>query len=99
MRRSPGTFSGFAATCALEAAFLAAPYALGDRVAILAAQVRPVDGASFGGLVFGWTIVAALTVFPAAFVAGGHFSSPVFPFGRRRERVAPRPRSGPSLDT
>lgn len=87
IRGSPGTFSGFAATCALEAAFLAVPYALGDRVAILAAQARPVGGASFGGLVFGWTLVAALTVFPAAFVAGIQFPILISLLGRGRERV------------
>jgi spermidine synthase len=87
VRGSPGMFSGFAATCALEAAFLAVPYALGDRVAILAAQLRPVGDASFGGLVFGWTIVAALTVFPAAFLAGVQFPILISLLGHGREKV------------
>ena len=37
----PGTLSGFAASCAIEAVVLAIPYGLGDSIAILAARLRP----------------------------------------------------------
>src|SRR5262249_50712568 len=55
-RRRPATMAGFAATCALEAAFLAAPYGAGDSVAILAALLRPLGAFGFGGFIMSWTV-------------------------------------------
>jgi spermidine synthase len=87
-RRQPGTLSGFAATCGLEAALLAVPYGLGDSVAILAARLHPAGAAvSFGGLVWGWTVVALLIVFPAAFLAGLQFPMLISLLGKGREKV------------
>src|SRR5262249_49899917 len=86
-RKARATLFAFATTCALEAALLVAPYALGDRIAILAAQLRRLGASSFGGLVLGWTAVTLLTVFPAAFLAGIQFPILISLLGRGRERV------------
>jgi spermidine synthase len=87
IRSRPGTLAGFAATCAIEAAVLAVPYGLGDSVALLAARLRPIGSFSFGDLVSGWTAVAGLVVFPAAFVAGLQFPLLISLLGRGREKV------------
>src|SRR5262245_23087165 len=84
----PGTLAAFAATCAIEAVVLAIPYGLGDSIAILAARLRPEGGFGFGTLVSGWTLVAGIVVFPAAFVAGLQFPVLISLLGRGRERVA-----------
>lgn len=86
-RAASGTLAGFAATCAIEAALLALPYALGDSVAVLAARLHSMGAGGFGALVLGWTAVAALVVFPAAFVAGLQFPILVSLLGRGREKV------------
>ena len=86
-RTRPGTLAGFAATCAIEAALLAIPYGLGDSVAILAVRLRPAGAAAFGSFVFGWAAVAALVVFPAAFLAGFQFPILISLLGRGREKV------------
>jgi len=85
-RRAP-TLSGFAATCALEALCLIVPYALGDRLALLAVLLRPIGAFGFGGYVAGWSLVAGLVVFPAAFVAGLQFPLLIALLGQGRERV------------
>jgi len=86
-RERPGTLAGFATTCAVEAALLAFPYGLGDSVAVLASRLRPEGAFGFGSLVSGWTAVAALVVFPAAFVAGVQFPILISLLGRGREKV------------
>ncbi|MEE8587393.1 MAG: spermidine synthase, partial [Acidobacteriota bacterium] len=85
-RRRP-TLITFAATCSLEAFFLALPYALGDRVAFFASVLRPLGDAGFGALVFGWTLVTGLVVLPAAIVAGYQFSLLVALLGVGERRV------------
>ena len=87
-RDRPATLSGFAATCAIEAALLAVPYGLGDGVAVLAARLRPAGEFAFGCLVLSWTAVTALVVFPAAFVAGLQFPMLISLLGKGREKVA-----------
>src|SRR3954454_8379830 len=47
----------FALPCALEAALLMLPYALGDRLALLANYLRVIGHAGFGGFVLGWAVV------------------------------------------
>lgn len=81
------TLAGFAATCALEALCLAIPYALGDRIAVLAILLRPLGAFGFGGYVAGWAVVSALVVFPAAFVAGFQFPLLIALLGEGREHV------------
>lgn len=89
-RRSPlrpPSLAGFASTCALEALCLALPFALGDRLAIVAVLVRPLGAFGFGGYVAGWTAVASLIVFPAACVAGYQFPLLIALLGRGRQDV------------
>src|SRR6202162_2360928 len=86
-RRREATLSGFAATCAAEALCLVIPYALGDRVAVLAIVLRPLGAFGFGGYVAGWSLVAALVVFPAAFVAAFQFPLLIALLGRGRDHV------------
>ncbi len=76
--RWPGTqrrpsVGGFALTCAVEAAALGIPLALGDRVALLAVLLREASPLGFGAHVAGWAVVTALVVLPAAFVSGLQF--------------------------
>jgi spermidine synthase len=87
-RRHRATTAGFAVCCALEAAFLAVPLALGDRVALLALLLRNVGALGFHGYVLGWSLIAGLTVFPAAFLSGLQFPMLISLLGTGRERVA-----------
>jgi spermidine synthase len=83
----PASLSGFASSCLLEAAAMAAPYALGDRLAILALELRPLARFGFWSHVAGWTFVTILVVLPAAIAAGYQFPMLVALFGRGRERL------------
>ncbi|MGH9317235.1 MAG: fused MFS/spermidine synthase, partial [Thermoanaerobaculia bacterium] len=83
----PATFAGLAATCGLEAACMALPYALGDHVALFAAFERSLGGLGFPGSVLSWIEVAGLVVLPAACVAGFQFPLLVALLGRGREGV------------
>lgn len=86
--RRPATLTALAVTCALEALFLAVPYALGDRLAIVALAVRQFSALGFGGLVFGWSLVAAIVVLPAAIVSGYQFPLLIALLGRGSRGVA-----------
>jgi spermidine synthase len=81
------SLSGFAASCLLEALAIAATYALGDRLAVLALAFVPLGAAGFGGVVAGWTIVASLVVLPPAIAAGYQFPMLIALFGEGREGV------------
>ena len=70
---APATVRGFAMSCALEALALAIPYALGDRVAVLALLLRPLGGLGLGGLAAGWVVIASIVILPAAIVSGWQF--------------------------
>ncbi len=85
-RRRP-TMLSFAATCALEALFMALPFALGDRVAVLAALLRPLGVYGFASLVGAWSAITALVVLPAAIVAGYQFPLLIALLGEGRRRV------------
>ena len=82
-----GTAGGFALTCALEAAAIALPFALGDRLAILTNQLRSLGASGFGGFVLSWTILTLIVVFPAAFIAGVQFPLLISLLGRGKEDV------------
>ena len=85
--RSP-SLNGFAATCLFEAAAIAVPFAVGDRIAVGAAVLRPLGAIwSFGGFALGWTLVTCAVVLPAALVAGYQFPLLVGLLGRGREEV------------
>jgi spermidine synthase len=86
-RRSVG-LAAFAATCLLEAAAMAAPYLIGDPVALWALALRPPTGAVLAGYLWGWTIVTAIVVLPASVVAGLQFPLLVALLGEGRASVA-----------
>ena len=85
--RRAATLTGFALTCALEAAALAVPFALGDRIAVWTATLRPLGSVGFYGFVAGWTAITALVVFPAAFVSGVQFPLLIALYGQGRADV------------
>ncbi|HCH63168.1 MAG TPA: spermidine synthase, partial [Deltaproteobacteria bacterium] len=86
-RTIAATPKAFALTCALEAVFIALPLALGDRVALLAAFLRPIGETGFGPLVATWFIIVVLVVLPASFVAGYQFPLLVALLGKGDEKV------------
>jgi len=86
-KRAPG-LPVFALTCLLEAAAIALPYALGDRIALLALSLRPPPGALLSGYVPGWAIVTGIVVLPASLVAGAQFPLLVALLGQGREGLA-----------
>src|SRR5207247_1994855 len=65
------TLVGFATTCVLEALCIALPYALGDRLAVLAMQLRPLGFLGFGFLVVVWLAVPMLVLLRAGLVPLG----------------------------
>ena len=84
----PATVATFALTCALEAAFIAVPYALGDRIATLAILLRPLGALGLWGHVAAWSVVCAIVVFPAALVSGFQFPLTIALSGSGRKDVA-----------
>ncbi len=87
MRKREPTLFAFGVTCLLEAALIAAPYALGDRVAILALLLRPVGAMGFGGFILGWFFIATVVVFPAAFISGLQFPLLIALLGRGTRQI------------
>jgi spermidine synthase len=86
LKRS-ATLLFFGLTCAMEAFFIALPYALGDRIAISAMLLRPLGTLGFSGHVAAWSMVCALVIFPAAFVAGLQFPVLIALLGEGRNSV------------
>lgn len=81
------TLRGFALTCAAEGLLIAAPYAIGDGIAILAILLRRLGAIGFEGYVAGWIVVAAIVVVPAAVVAGFQFPLLIGLLGEGRSNV------------
>ena len=77
----------FAVTCAAEAFFIAVPYALGDRIAMVAMLLRPLGTLGFYGHVAAWTALSLIVIFPAAFVSGVQFPLLIALLGRARSYV------------
>jgi spermidine synthase len=71
-RRLRPSWSALAVTCGLEAALTMLPFALGDRIALLAARLAE-NSTGFGELVTGWSYIAGIVVLPAALIAGLQF--------------------------
>jgi spermidine synthase len=86
-RRTPLSVHGLAFTIALEACGIAVPFALGDRLAVLAATLRGANTAHFLGEVGGWAVVASVVILPAAFVSGLQFPLLIGLLGRGDEDV------------
>jgi spermidine synthase len=81
------TVNGFACTCALEALFVTIPFALGDRLAILAMLLQPLGALGFQGKVFSWFVLSCLIVLPTAIVAGIQFPILLGLLGRGRSGI------------
>ena len=86
-RERTATATGFAITCTLEALAMIIPYALGDRLALLANALRSLRVFGFSGFVTSWTMVTTVVVLPAALVAGYQFPLLLSLLGRGRESV------------
>lgn len=67
------TLRVFAITCAVEGLFIAIPYALGDRLAMLSLLLRPLCNSGFAASVGVWAVLASIVVLPAAIVSGIQF--------------------------
>lgn len=80
--RSPGQL---AIAFALEAAALALPFALGDRIALFANAMRDVP--TFIGHVATWTVVTAIVVLPAVIVSGVQFPLLIALLGTREDET------------
>ncbi|MGZ8781592.1 MAG: fused MFS/spermidine synthase, partial [Thermoanaerobaculia bacterium] len=86
-RERLATATGFSVTCTLEALFMIVPFALGDRLAVLANALRSLRVFGFSGHITGWTIVTVIVVLPAAVVAGYQFPLLISLLGRGREQI------------
>jgi spermidine synthase len=86
-RRRPATSAALAWTCALEALFIAVPFALGDGLAVFALLLRELAAMGFSGLVLSWTAVCAIVILPAAIAAGFQFPLLVALLGEGREDI------------
>ncbi|MDB6171884.1 MAG: Spermidine synthase [Chthoniobacteraceae bacterium] len=82
------TLMSFGWTCALEALFIAIPFALGDRLAHFALALRGLGELGFGAHILGWSLVTAIVILPAAIVAGYQFPMLIALLGSGREKVA-----------
>jgi spermidine synthase len=67
------TLSAFALSCALEGLGIALPFALGDKIALLALRLRPLADFGLPGYAFSVGVVTAVVVVPGAVVAGYQF--------------------------
>jgi spermidine synthase len=86
--RLPATLTGFAGICLVEALAIAAPFALGDRVALLALFLRPLGNlGGFWGHTACWALIAGVVVLPAALAAGVQFPVLIALLGRGRADV------------
>ena len=72
-RRTTPNLHTFAMTCVGEAAFIALPYVLGDRLALLTIGLFPPAGSSLWAHVTGWSVIAFIVVFFPAVLAGVQF--------------------------
>ncbi|HST30191.1 MAG TPA: fused MFS/spermidine synthase [Chthoniobacterales bacterium] len=81
------TLRTFAIVCALEAFCMAFPYALGDRIALLAMLLRPLGVVGFYGFVVGWVVICGIVVAPASIAAGIQFPMLIALLGKGRLQV------------
>jgi spermidine synthase len=86
-RRLQPSWPALAATCGLEALLTIVPYALGDRLALLAAW-RAQSAASFGQLIAGWALVTGIVILPVSFIAGIQFPLLIALLGQGRAAVS-----------
>jgi hypothetical protein len=77
----------FAMTCAAEAFFVILPYALGDRIAMLAMLLRPLGTLGFHGHLLAWATLCLIVIFPSAFIAGVQFPLLIALLGKGKNQV------------
>jgi len=87
-RRGSSSASTFVWITTLESLAMAIPFALGDRIALLALRLQPFAAESFFHSVASWALVAAVVVFPAAFFSGMQFPTLVSLAGRGRTGIS-----------
>lgn len=81
------TLNAFACTCALEALCVAIPFAIGDRLVLVAMLLHPLGTLGFYGRVLSWGALCGVIVFPAAVVAGVQFPILLGLLGKGRDKV------------
>lgn len=86
-RRGATTLALFASVSALQALSLVAPYAAGDRLAILSFSANAWREFGFAWLVTGWTLIGAAMVLLPSVLAGVQFPLLVSLLGQGREQV------------
>ncbi|MFO0735774.1 MAG: fused MFS/spermidine synthase [Labilithrix sp.] len=86
-RRRPATLPLFALTCLLEALAIAIPFALGDRIAVLALLLSPLAHSSFVAGVATWAVITSIVVLPAAVISGFQFPAVIGLYGRGKKDV------------
>lgn len=74
--------------CSLEALFMAIPYALGDRIAVLTSLLRPIGTVGMAGFAVGWLFITALVVLPVSIAAGYQFPLLIGLRGLGRQKIA-----------
>ena len=72
IRRFRVDLASFAACCSLQAMCMALPLALGDQIAVWAAELHNASDGFFA-TVMGWSAVASVVVLPTALVGGFQF--------------------------
>lgn len=85
-RRTP-TLELLTITFGLEGLAVALPLVLGDRIAIWASTLNTTFRGDFHGLVVGWSLIAAIIIFPAAIISGMQLPLLVGLVGHGRENV------------
>ena len=81
------SWSALAVTCGCEALFTMIPFALGDRLALLAAR-QSESATNFSQLVYGWSYIIGIVVLPVAFISGLQFPLLTSLLGHGRRTVS-----------
>ncbi len=81
------TVTAFTIACSLEALFLAVPFGMGDRLAVMAGLLKPLAVIGFSGQIVAWVIVASILVLPAAIMAGMQFPMLIGLLGQGKREV------------
>jgi spermidine synthase len=77
-----------ALTCALEALFIAIPYAFGDWLAVFTALLYPLEWLGMIGQMFKWLLITSIVVMPAALVAGYQFPLCITLLGKGHKNIS-----------
>jgi spermidine synthase len=86
-RHRQPTMRDLSLSCALEAAAIAIPFAIGDRLALSAAMLMRDSTQSFMEIVGAWSLIAAAVVLPAAIISGVQFPLMIALLGKGDDEV------------